>query len=118
MPVKCKMKRGKRRKGFGRRKRRPTGLAARLRRKRLKKAAVTLPKDIRLSPLLMPSQQFERQFPSWGCVGRGQRFNINIILKHPIMGARGQQIGVLFLWSAPTYLQCQVDLGLDDYRRK
>jgi len=66
MPVKCKTKRGKRRKGFGRSERRPTGLAARLRRKRLKKAAVTLPKGIRLSPLLMPSQQFDRLSPSWG----------------------------------------------------
>jgi len=66
MPVKCKMKRGKRRKGFGRPERRPAGLATRLRRKRLKKAAVTLPKDIRLSPLLMPSQQFDRLSTSWG----------------------------------------------------
>jgi hypothetical protein len=48
MPVKCKMKRGKRRKGFGRPERRPTGLASRLRRKRLKKAAVTLPKGFGL----------------------------------------------------------------------
>ena len=95
------MKRGKRRKGFGRPERRPTGLAARLRRKRLKKAAVTLPKDIRLSPLLMLSQQFDRLSTSWG-VERGQRFNVNVILKHPIMGARGQQIGVLFLWSTTT----------------
>ena len=60
------MKRGKRRKGFSRPERRPTGLAARLRRKRLKKAAVTLSKDIRLNPLLMPSQQFDRLSPSWG----------------------------------------------------
>jgi hypothetical protein len=66
MPVKCKMKRGKRRKGFGGHERLPTGLAARLRRKRLKKAAVTLPKDIWLSPLLMLSQQFDRLSPSWG----------------------------------------------------
>jgi hypothetical protein len=66
MPVKCKTKRGERRKGFGRPERRPTGLAARLRRKRLKKADVTLPKDIRLSPLLMPSQQFDRLSISWG----------------------------------------------------
>jgi len=60
------MKRGKRRKRFGRPERRPTGLAAGLRRKRLKKAAVILPEDIRLSPLLMPSQQFDRLSPSWG----------------------------------------------------
>jgi hypothetical protein len=66
MPVKCKMKRGKRRKRFSKPKRRPIGLAARLRRKRLKKATVTLPEDIRLSPLLMPSQQFYRLSPSWG----------------------------------------------------
>jgi hypothetical protein len=66
MPVKCKMKRGKRRKRFSRPKRRPIGLAARIRRKRLKKAAVTLSEDIRLSPLLMPSQQFYRLSLSWG----------------------------------------------------
>jgi hypothetical protein len=60
------MKRGKRRKRFGRPKRRPIGLAARPRRKRLKKATVTLPEDIRLSPLLIPSQQFDRLSTSWG----------------------------------------------------
>ena len=60
------MKRGKRRKRFGKPKRQPIGLAARLRRERLKKATVTLPEDIRLSPLLMPSQQFDRLSPSWG----------------------------------------------------
>jgi hypothetical protein len=75
MPVKCKMKRGKRRKEFGRPERRPTGLAARLRRKRLKKAALTLPKDIRLSPLLMPSQQFDRLSTLLGCVS-GKRTEI------------------------------------------
>jgi len=66
------MKRGKRRKGFGRPERPPTGLDTRLRRKRLKKAAVTLPKDIRLSPLLMPSQQFDRLSTSWGVWEEGR----------------------------------------------
>jgi len=66
MPVKCKMKRGKRHKRFGRPERLPTELAAKRRRKRLKKAAVTLQKDIWLSPLLMPSHQFDRLSPSWG----------------------------------------------------
>jgi hypothetical protein len=72
MPVKCKMKRGKRRKRFDKPKRRPIGLSARLRRKRLKKAAVTLSEDIRLSRLLMPSQQFYRLSPSWGVWEEGR----------------------------------------------
>jgi hypothetical protein len=61
------MKRGKRRKRFGRLPRDDQlDLLPELEEIRLKKAAVTLSEDIRLSPLLMPSQQFYRLSPSWG----------------------------------------------------
>jgi hypothetical protein len=51
-------------------------------------------------------------------VGRGQRFNINIILKHPIMSARGHKIGVLFLWSTTTKFGNWIVLGIDDFLLK